>query len=75
MGAQDVHLDFHTALELCNKSTDHFGLCPQKQGCFLGTGTGGGGGGREDERLKARPRISPEKDRRDRGPPPEQWKC
>ena len=25
--------------------------------------------------LKARPRIPPEKDRRDRGPQPEQWKC
>ena len=23
--------------------------------------------------MKARPRIPPEKDRRDRGPPPEQW--
>ena len=33
---------------------------------------GSGGGG--DERVKARPRIPPEKDRRDRGPPPEQWK-
>ena len=32
-------------------------------------------GGGEDERMKARPRIPPEKDRRDRGPPPEQWKC
>ena len=27
----------------------------------------------EDESVKARPRIPPEKDRRDRGPPPEQW--
>ena len=37
---------------------------------------GGGGEGEEgDERVKARPRIPPEKDRRDRGPPPEQWKC
>ena len=34
---------------------------------------GGGGGG--DKRVKARPRIPPEKERRDRGPPPEQWKC
>ena len=25
--------------------------------------------------MKARPRIPPEKDRRDRGPPPEQWRC
>ena len=40
----------------------------------LGQGVGGGRGGR-DERVKARPRIPPEKDRRDRGPPPEQWKC
>ena len=32
---------------------------------------GGGGGGGEDEREKARPRIPPEKDQRDRGPPPE----
>ena len=32
--------------------------------------------GEGDERVKAaRPRIPPEKDRRDRGPPPEQWKC
>ena len=29
--------------------------------------------GEGDERVKARPRIPPEKDRRDRGPPPEQW--
>ena len=35
----------------------------------------GGGAGEVDERVKARPRIPPEKDRRDRGPPPEQWKC
>ena len=46
-----------------------------------GDGDGGkeGGGGRGerggDERVKARPRIPPEKDRRDRGPPPEQRKC
>ena len=32
-------------------------------------------GGEGDERVKARPRIPPEKDRRGRGPPPEQWKC
>ena len=36
---------------------------------------GGGGGGGGDERVKARPRIPPEKDRRDRGLPPEQQKC
>ena len=48
----------------------HFALRPQKRGGLLGTG------GEGDERVKARPRpISPEKDRRDRGPPPEQWKC
>ena len=35
----------------------------------------GGGGGEEGERVKARPHIPPEKDRRDRGPLPEQWKC
>ena len=34
-----------------------------------------GGGGEGDERVKARPRIPPEKDRRDHGPPSEQWKC
>ena len=28
-----------------------------------------------DERLEARPRIPPEKDRRDRRPPPKQWKA
>ena len=38
-------------------------------------GGGGGGGGEGDERVKARPRIPPEKDRRDHGPPPEQSKC
>ena len=31
-----------------------------------------GGRGRKSE---GRPRIPPEEDRRDRGPPPEQWKC
>ena len=34
-----------------------------------------GRGWRGDERVKARLRIPPEKDRRDRGPPAEQWKC
>ena len=48
---------------------DHFALHPQKRGGLLGTG------GEGDERVKARLRIPPEKDRRDRGPPPEQWKC
>ena len=50
---------------------DHLALRPQKRGGLLGTGTGG----EEGERVKARPRIPPEKDRRDRGPPPEQWTC
>ena len=49
----------------------HFALRPQKRGWLLGTGTAGEG----DERVKARPRTPPEKDRRNRGPPPEQWKC
>ena len=48
----------------------HFALRPQKRDGLFG-GRGGGG----DERVKARPRIPPEKDRRDRGLPPEQWKC
>ena len=41
---------------------------PRKRDGLLGTGTEREG----DERVKARPRIPPEKDRRDRGPPPEQ---
>ena len=58
---------------LCeSRGPDHFALRPQKRGGLLGTGTGGGGGGEGDERVKARPRIPPEKDRRDRGPVPEQ---
>ena len=62
-------------VRVTNHDQDHFVLRPQKRGCLLGTGTVGGGGGEGGERVKARPRISPEKDRRDRGPPPEQWKC
>ena len=47
-------------------------LRPQRRVGLLGTGTEWEGG----ERVrKARPRKPPEKDRRDRGPPPEQWKC
>ena len=38
--------------------------------CVCGGGGVGGGGGRKSD-----PRIQPERDRRDRGPPPEQWKC
>ena len=49
---------------------DHVALRPQKRGCLLR-----GGGGAEGEGVEARPRIPPEKERRDRGPPPEQWKC
>ena len=37
--------------------------CPQTT-TFLKRLGGGGGGGREDEGVKARPRIPPEKDRR-----------
>ena len=49
--------------------------------CFTSTearllirdGDGGGGGGeREDERVKGSAADTPEKDR---GPPPERWKC
>ena len=49
----------------------HAALRPRRRDGLLGTGTEWEG----DERVKARPRIPPEKDRRDRGPPPEQWKC
>ena len=35
----------------------------------------GRGVGVESERVKARPRTPPDKDRKDRGPPPEQWNC
>ena len=38
---------------------------------LLGTGIEWEG----DDRVKARPRKPSEKDRRDRGLPPEQWKC
>ena len=50
---------------------DHFALRPQKRGSLLGTGTVGGRG-RDSEGSTA---DNPEKDRRDHGPPPEQWKC
>ena len=40
-----------------------------------GDGGVGGVGGEEGKRVKARPQISPKKDRRDHGPQPEQWKC
>ena len=40
-----------------------------------GDGGGGVGWGGGDKRAKARAWIPHEKDRRDRGPPPEQWKC
>ena len=53
------------ALNLVSK---HVALRPQKRDGLLGTGTRGEG----DERVKARTRIQPKKDRRDRGPPPEQ---
>ena len=40
-----------------------------------GDGGGVGGGGGEDQRVKTRSRIPPKEDWRNRGPPPEQWKC
>ena len=43
-------------------------LRPRRRDGLLGTGTEWEG----DDRVKARPRKPPEKDR---GPPPEQWKC
>ena len=46
-------------------------LRPWKQDGLLGTGTEWVG----DDRVKARPWKPPEKDWRDHGPPPEQWKC
>ena len=46
-------------------------LHPRGRDGLLGTGTEWEG----DDRVKARPRKPPEKDRRDHGPPPEQWKC
>ena len=46
-------------------------LRPRRRDGLLGTGTEWEG----DDRVNARPRKAPEKDRRDRGPPPEQWKC
>ena len=46
-------------------------LRPRKRDGLLGTGTEWEG----DDRVKARTRKPSEKDRRDRGPPPEQWKC
>ena len=58
-----------------------YGLCERKAStlCFTSTEASllirdGDKGGR-GERVKARPRIPPEKDRSDRGPSPEQWKC
>ena len=51
-----------------NAQQVHFALRPQRRDGLLGMGGG-------DERVKARPRIPPEKDRRDHGPLPEQWKC
>ena len=45
-------------------------LRPRRRDGLLGTGTEW----ERDDRVKARPRKPPEKDRRDRGPP-EQWKC
>ena len=49
----------------------HVALRPRRRDGLLGTGTEWEG----DDRVKARPRKPSEKDRRDRGPPPKQWKC
>ena len=46
-------------------------LRPRRRDGLLGTGTEWKG----DDRVKARPRKPSEKDRRDRGSPPEQLKC
>ena len=71
--AQDGHLDFHTALNSDNTSSSSLLLLNVHGGemAYEGPGTEWEG----DDRVKARPRKLPEKDRRDRGPPPEQWKC
>ena len=75
-----VHLRINTRVRMLGRlgcislrlDLDHIALRPQKLGCLYRDGD------REEEegeRVKARPRMPPEKDRRDRGPPPEQWKC
>ena len=70
--AQDGHLDSHTAPELWTRQVCFIvALRPRRRDGLLGTGTEWEG----DDRVKARPRKPPEKDQRDRGPPPEQWKC
>ena len=70
-----THFELHKEVMVRTGMSDpvrvHFALRPQKRDGLLGTGKGGEG----DERVKTRPQIPPEKDRRDRGPPPEQWKC
>ena len=76
--SKSIHMPFRGVepeVRIDRTRLDHFALRPQKRGGLLGTGGGGGGGGGAGERVKARSRIPPEKDRRDRGPPPEQWKC
>ena len=70
--AQDGHLDSHTAPELWTRQACFIvALRPRRRDGLLGTGTECEG----DDRVKARPRKPPEKDQRDRGPPPERWKC
>ena len=66
-----IHLEAAVVSLHCLVEGVHFALRPQKRDGLLGTERRGGG----DKRVKARPRIPPEKDRRDRGPPPEQRKC
>ena len=69
--AQDVHLDSHTAPELCSIDWFSVALRPQRRVGLLGPGTEWEG----DERVKGSTAETAQKDRRDRGPPPEQWKC
>ena len=62
---QPVSLDFSAA------HIFYAALRPRRRDGLLVTETEWEG----DDRVKVRPRKPPEKDRRDRGPPPEQWKC
>ena len=67
MGAQDGHLDLHTAPELCENRPGPFCFTSTEARWIIRDGDGEGGRGRKSEGS-----IPPEKDRRDRGPPPEQ---
>ena len=69
-GMQSMSMRFNNA-EVVFLSFFHVALRPRRRDGLLRTGTEWEG----DDRVKARPRKPPEKDRRDCGPPPEQWKC